>query len=161
MARTENVDKFFDAVNEVYDTLLDAVKSANDRGYRVSRKLIDEVEVGQREVLDLTRRIAAAPRDVSGFYAGAVRSVTDAQSRALDLTRQFLDEAADAGREGRDTFRKVIDANREAGQAAISATREVVQKTAPRVESAVNGARARATTAARKAARQTKADTSA
>ena len=68
---TENVDKFFNAVNEVYDTLLDAVKSANDRGYRVSRKLIDEVERGQREAIDLTRRFATAPRDVGRRQSNA------------------------------------------------------------------------------------------
>jgi len=148
---TENVDKFFNAVNEVYDTLLDAVKSANDRGYRVSRKLIDEVERGQREAIDLTRRFATSPRDVAGFYSGAVRSVTDAQGRALELTRQFLDEVTDSGREARDTLRKVIEANRDAGQAAISATRDAVQKTAPAVEQAVNGVRARAASATRRA----------
>lgn len=151
MARQENVDKFFGSVNEVYDALLDAVKSANDRGYRVSRKFIDEVEHSQREVLDLTRRLAVAPRDVAGFYAGAVRSVTDAQSRALDLTRQLLDEVSDGGREARDTFRKVIEANREAGQAAIGATRDVVQRATPAVEQAVNGVRARAAGATRRA----------
>src|ERR1700674_4899364 len=156
-ARTENVDKFFDAVNEVYDTLLDAVKSANDRGYRVSRKLIDEGDREQREATALPRRFASSPRDVAGFYSGAVRSVTDAQGRALELTRQFLDEASDSGREARDTLRKVIEANRGAGQAAISATRDAVQRTAPRVEQAVNGVRARAASTARKATRETKA----
>ncbi|MEO8456605.1 MAG: hypothetical protein ABI559_02220 [Chloroflexota bacterium] len=159
MARTtttgsqESVDKFFDAVNEVYDTLLDAVKSSNDRGYRVSRKLIDEVERGQREAIDLTRKFASSPRDISGFYSGAVRSVTDAQGRALELTRQFLDEVTDSGREARDTLKKVIEANRDAGQAAISATRDAVQRTAPAVEQAVNGVRARAAGTARKAAK--------
>src|SRR5438093_1069264 len=72
MPRTENVDKFFTAVNEAYDALLDAAKSANDRGYRVSRQLIDEVERDQREAIDLTRRIASSPRDVSGFYTAPV-----------------------------------------------------------------------------------------
>ena len=49
MTREDTVDQFFDSVNESYDALLDAVKSANDRGYRISRKLIDEVEQAQRE----------------------------------------------------------------------------------------------------------------
>ena len=152
-ARTDNIDKFFDAVNDVYDTLLDAVKTSNDRGYRVSRKLIDEVERGQRDVIDTARRFATAPGDVAGFYSTAVRSVTDAQGRALELTRQFLDEVTDSGREARDTIRKVVEANREAGQAAIGATREAVQKTAPAVEQAVNGVRARAAGATRRATR--------
>ncbi len=148
MARTENVDKFFESVNDAYDALLDAAKSANDRGYRLSRRLIDEIERSQREALDLTRQFAASPRDVSGFYSTAVRSVTDAQGRALELTRQLLDEVTDGQREGRETIRRVIDANRGAGQAAIDATREAVNQAGSAVQnirSTANGARAAST----------------
>jgi len=127
MTREETVDQFFDSVNESYDALLDAVKSANDRGYRISRKLIDDVEQAQRDTFD--------------------------QSRTLGLARQLLDEVSDSGREARDTARKLIEANRGAGQAAIEATRSTVKRAAPVVEQAVNGVRARTT---RKAAGTTK-----
>jgi hypothetical protein len=141
MAKTETVDKFFNAVMDGYEALLDAAKSANDRGYRVSRQLIDEVERGQRETIDLTRKVVSAPRDVSGAYTSAVRSVTDAQGRVLDLTRQFLDELSDSQREGREVVRRVIEANRSAGQAAVEATRDAVG----RAGSAVQTIRTRAT----------------
>jgi hypothetical protein len=143
MPKVETVDKFFNAVNDAYDALLDAAKAANDRGYRVSRRLIDEIERGQRDAVDATRRIASAPRDVAGFYAGAVRTVTDSQGRVLDLTRQLLDEATDSGREGRDTMRKVIEANRQAGQAAIEATRETFTRAGARANAAVENIRER------------------
>src|SRR2546427_8165264 len=152
---TETVDKFFGAVNEAYDALLDAAKSANDRGYRVSRQLIDEVERGQREAIDLTRRIASSPRDVSGFYTAAVRSATDSQGRVLDLTRQLLDELSDSQREGREVVRRVIEANRSAGQAAIEATREAVGRAGTAVQSIRNRAtNGRPKAAARKSARE-------
>jgi len=162
MPKTENVDKFFNAVNEAYDALLDAAKSANDRGYRVSRQLIDEVERGQREAIDLTRKVASSPRDVSGFYTAAVRSVTDAQGRVLDLTRQLLDELSDSQREGREVVRRVIEANRSAGQVAVEATRDAVG----RAGTAVQNVRSRVTNgrtqkaSPRKTARET-SDTSA
>src|SRR3990170_6547301 len=98
MPKTETVDKFFDAVTDAYDALLDAAKSTNDRGYRVSRRLIDEIERGQKEAIDLTRRLALAPQDVAGATTAAIRTVTDAQGRALDLTRQLLDELNDGQR---------------------------------------------------------------
>ncbi len=156
MTREETVDQFFDSVNESYDALLDAVKSANDRGYRISRKLIDEVEQAQRDTFDLGRRFATSPADVAGFSASVVRSLTDAQSRTLGLARQLLDEVSDSSREARDTARKVIEANRGAGQAAIEATRSTVKRAGPAVEQAVNGVRARATRTPRKAAGTTK-----
>lgn len=165
MPKTETVDKFFNAVNEAYDALLDAAKSANDRGYRVSRQLIDELERGQREAMDLTRRLASTPRDVSGFYSAAVRSVTDAQGRALDLTRQLLDEVSDSQREGRDVVRRVIEANRGAGQAAVAATRDAVTRVGERAGSVVQNVRSRAangrTTTSRKGKSTETADTSA
>jgi hypothetical protein len=145
MPKTETVDKFFDAVTEAYDALLDAARSANDRGYRVSRRLIDEIEHGQRDAVDLTRRVAGAPADIAGSFNSLVRNLTDAQGRVLDLTRQLLDEATDSGREGRDTMRKVIEANREAGQAAIEATRETFNRGAERIQSlrpSANGTKA-------------------
>ena len=102
MPKTDTVDKFFNAVNE-------GVRRHVGRGEvcqrpRLSRlaTAIDEAERGQREAIDLTRRVAASPRDVSGFYSATVRSVTDAQGRVLDLTRQLLDELSDSQREGRE-----------------------------------------------------------
>ena len=160
-SRTDTVDKFFNAVTDGYEALLDAAKSANDRGYRVSRQLIDEVERGQRETLDLTRKVVSAPRDVSGAYTAAVRSVTDAQGRVLDLTRQLLDELSDGQREGREVVRRVIEANRGAGQAAIEATRDAVGRAGTAVQTirtrTTNG---RAKSTARKSARETSSTSS-
>lgn len=126
MPKQETVDKFFGAVTDAYDALLDVAKAANDRGHRVSRRLIDEVEKGQLEAIELGRRFAGAPRDVGGFYSAAVRSLTDAQGRALSLTRQLLDEVTDTQQGARDAMQRLIEANRTAGQAAIEAAREAV-----------------------------------
>src|SRR3990172_893396 len=150
MPKAETVDRFFGAVNEAYDALLDAVKSANDRGYRISRHLIDEVERGQRDAIDLTRRLALAPRDVPGFYSSAVRSVTDSQGRVLELTRQLIDEFTDSQRDARDTLRRVIEANRGAGQAAIEATRDAVTRAGSAVQNIRSTDGARATPGPRK-----------
>ncbi len=156
MPKEETVDKFFDAVTEAYDSLLDAARSANDRGYRVSRKLIDEIERGQKDAIDLTRRLATAPRDIGGAATAAIRTVTDAQGRVLDLTRELLDEVNEGQRETRDTLRKVIEANRGAGQAAIEATRDAVGRAGSVVQNArANGKREAAPSNPRKSSRST------
>jgi hypothetical protein len=128
MPSSQTSDRFFDAVNESYETLLDAVRAANDRGHRISKRLIDEVNQGQRNALELGRTFAGSPLDVSGLAGATVRSLTDAQGRALDLTRQLLDELTDAGQETRDSLRRVVEANRSAGQAAVEATRDVADR---------------------------------
>src|SRR3990172_2265589 len=128
MPKTETVDKFFDAVTDAYDALLDAMKSGSDRGYRVSKRLIEETETGQRDVIELTRRLASSPRDVGGFYSAPIRSLTDAQGRVLELTRQLIDEVVETQQEARESLHRVIEANRAAGQAAIEAARDVTTR---------------------------------
>lgn len=145
MTREENIDRFFGAVTESYDALIDALRSANDRGYRISRKLIDEAERGQRDAIDLAHRVATSPRDVAGFYSGSVRALTDTQGRVLDLTRQLIDEVSEGQREGRDVMRRVIEANRDAGQAAIEATRDAVGRAGSAVENVRGTVRRRIT----------------
>ena len=113
----------------------------------------------QRDAMDLTRRLATAPRDVAGFYASSVRSLTDAQGRVLDLTRQLIDELGDGQREGRDTIRKVIEANRDAGQAAIEATRDTVNRAGSAVEN-VRGSVRRRTSSNNRAREATETKTS-
>ena len=40
MAQQSSVDKFFDAVDNAYDVVLDTLKAGVDRGYRVSKGII-------------------------------------------------------------------------------------------------------------------------
>ena len=145
MSREETVDQFFDSVNESYDALLDAVKSANDRGYRISRKLIDEVEQSQRDSFDLGRRFATAPADVAGFSASVVRSLTDAPSRSLGLARQLLDEVSYHNRKARDPARKWIEDSRQPGPTGSRTRHPPGKKAAPPGRARVNGVRARTT----------------
>lgn len=160
MPKEDTIDRFFDAVNEAYDALLDAAKAANDRGYRISRRFIDDIERGQRDLLDMARTVATTPRDVAGFYSASMRTLTSAQGRLLDLTRQFVDEISEGQREGRDTLRRVIEANRTAGQAAIEAAREgITTRIRRNREKAASSDNGRAAPRARKARSTT--DTSA
>ena len=47
MAQQSSVDKFFDAVDTAYDVVLDTLKAGVDRGYRVSKSLIEQAQSGQ------------------------------------------------------------------------------------------------------------------
>ena len=42
MAQQSSVDKFFDAVDNAYDVVLDTLKAGVDRGYRVSKQLMHQ-----------------------------------------------------------------------------------------------------------------------
>src|SRR5438270_7439738 len=74
------VDKYFEALTESYDAMIEAIKLGNERGYRISTNLLTEAQRGQREAVDLGRKIADDPTDVGGFYRALMESTTKAQA---------------------------------------------------------------------------------
>ena len=65
------VDKYFEALTESYDAIIDAIKAGNERGYRISNNLLAEAQRGQREPVELGKKFAEDPTDVGGFYRAA------------------------------------------------------------------------------------------
>jgi hypothetical protein len=126
MPRTESQDKFFDALNDSYDAIIAAIKAGNERGFRFSKTLIEEVETGQKEVLELARKWAGAPTDVPGFLGSVVEAMAKAQSRGLVLARDWVAEASASRTEARDAIQRIVSANQAAAQAAVEAARGVV-----------------------------------
>jgi hypothetical protein len=64
MAKNTAADKYFEALTESYDAIIDAIKASNERGFRVSNNLLAEAQRGQREAssgrLPLTPPMSAA-----------------------------------------------------------------------------------------------------
>jgi predicted ArsR family transcriptional regulator len=137
MASNTAVDKYFEALTESYDAIIEAVKAGNERGFRVSNNLLAEAQKGQRESVELGRKFAGDPTDIGGFYRALMESATQAQGRALELARQMFDELSESRNEGRDVIEKVVKAQRAAGEAAVEAARDVASSTAERVRTGV------------------------
>jgi DNA anti-recombination protein RmuC len=152
MAQTA-ADKYFHALTESYDAIIDAIKLGNERGYRVSSSLLTEAQRGQREAIELGRKFADDPTDVGGLYRAMMESTTKAQGRALELARQMFDELSDSRTETRDTIEKVVKAQRAAGEAAVEVVRDVAGTTAERVRTGVQRVTSRTTGAAEEAAK--------
>src|SRR3970040_913635 len=126
MAQQSSVDKFFDAVDNAYDVVLDTLKAGVDRGYRVSKGLIEQAQTGQHEALELAQSIAKSPTNVAGApgaTGAVVNTLPTPRGGALGPPRQWLDEALDSQQEGREALRRLIDANRQAGEAVIETSR--------------------------------------
>jgi hypothetical protein len=135
--QTSAVDKYFDALTQSYDAIIDAVKAGNERGYRITTNLIAEAQRGQREQVELGKTFAADPTDLPGFFRAAMESTTKAQGRALELARQLFDELSESRNEGREAFEKVFQAQRSAGEAAIEAARDVTGSTVERIRTGI------------------------
>jgi cellobiose-specific phosphotransferase system component IIA len=120
---SDSEEKFFDALNDSYDALLGAIEAGRERGYKVSKDFIEEARKAQREAMDLGKKLVEAPTDVAGFYGAVVEATSKAQSRTLELAREWLGELGDSGKEARDAMQKVMKANQAAARAAVDAAR--------------------------------------
>ena len=120
---SEAEEKFFNALNESYDALLGAIDAGRERGYRVSKDFVEEARKAQREAVDLGKKLVEAPTDVAGFYGAVVEATSKAQSRTLELAREWLGELGDSGKGARDAIQKVMKANQMAARAAVDAAR--------------------------------------
>ncbi len=65
MPQPSSIDKFFGAVDDAYDVVLDTLKAGVDRRYRVSQGLIGQAQAGQKETVELAATIAKSPTDLA------------------------------------------------------------------------------------------------
>jgi len=123
MPANETVQKYFDTLLASYDLLIDSIDKANDRGLKVTKQFAADVVKGQREAIELGKKIAGQPGDMSQFYTAVLEATTSAQSRALAFTQAAYQEAVGSGADTREVIEKLVAANRETAEAAVEAAR--------------------------------------
>ncbi len=121
MATNDQVQKYYDALIESYDILTDAIATANERGLKITKQFAGDVAKGQREALELGRKLGGEPTDLAQFYTAVLEATTAAQGRALSFTQAAYQEAMGASTDTRETIQKLVEVNREASQAAVKA----------------------------------------
>src|SRR5215211_3843817 len=110
MANNEQVQKYYDSLLASYDLLVDAVAKANDRGIKITKQFATDVAKGQREALELGKKLAGEPSDMGQFYTAVLEATTAAQGRALTFTQTAYQEALGASGEARDVVEKLVQA---------------------------------------------------
>ncbi|HMO53683.1 MAG TPA: hypothetical protein PJ994_04200, partial [Tepidiformaceae bacterium] len=98
---------------------VDASAKANEHGIKVARALASDVAKGQREALELGKKLAGEPTDYAQFYTAVLEATTAAQGRALAFTQTAYQEALSASSDARDVVQKLVEANKETAQAAV------------------------------------------
>ncbi len=119
----ETAQKYYDSLIASYDILVDAVTKANERGINVTKQFAADVAKGQREALELGKKLAGEPTDYGQFYTAVLEATTAAQGRALAFTQNAYQEALTASGDAREVVQKLVEANKETAQAAIEVTR--------------------------------------
>jgi len=119
--------KYLDALSTSYEVLSDAMTKAGERGFKLSKQVAAEVSVGQREAVQLAKKIAADPDQLmSSAYSGMTEAAVAAQSRAFAFAQVAYQEALGAGGETRDLTEKLTKVNRETAEAAMELSRSWV-----------------------------------
>ena len=90
----------------------------------MTKQFVSDVANGQREALELGRKLAGEPTDLGQYYTAVLEATTAAQGRALAFTQAAYQEALGAGGEARETVEKLVEANRETAQAAVEVARK-------------------------------------
>ena len=121
MATNDQAQKYYDALIESYDILTEALAGAGERGMKITKQFAADVARGQREALELGRKLSAEPTDIAQFYTAVLEATTAAQGRALSFTQVAYQEALGASTDTRETIQKLVEVNREASQAAVKA----------------------------------------
>ena len=140
MAGNDAAAKFFDALNDSYDAVIDGIRTANDRGHRASAALIEEAQEGQREAIKLAQKWAEAPLDFIGLYGSLIETTTNAQGRALDVSRRWFGELGEVQEQTREVVQRMVSANRAASEAAAEFARGVFSRASEAVQSTAQGA---------------------
>ena len=118
------VQKYFDSLLASYDILVEAVDKANERSLKVTRQFTADVVTGQREAIELGRKLATQPGEYQEFYTALVNSATEAQGRAIAFTQAAYEEAVAASADAREIAQKLAESNRETAKFAAEAVRE-------------------------------------
>ncbi len=123
-AATEPVQKYFDTLLQNYDLLVEALEKANERGIKVSRQFASDLIAGQREAIELGKKLATEPGDLGRLSAALLEAATAAQGRALAFTQVAYQEAMAGGADTRELVQKLFEANRDTATAALEFARQ-------------------------------------
>jgi len=115
---TTTSDRLTDAILERQAGIFDSIRSTSDRNHRFTRSLIESARQGNRDWLEVGRRLITNPTDITGVYEAVSDAVGNAQSRTIALSREWFEDAVETQRENRELFRQGLGDAREAVERA-------------------------------------------
>jgi hypothetical protein len=118
------LQRYLQALSQGYEVLAEATEKATDRNAKITKRMSAEVIAGQREVLELAKKLSADPDHIASVsFAGVTEAAVAAQSRALAFAQLAYQEATGVSSEAREFTEKMTKANQETAEAAIELSR--------------------------------------
>jgi hypothetical protein len=95
-SRKEMVDKYSERLLAGHERMTEAMQAARSRGIRVNEEITDWIVAGQRDTLELGKRLADDPTAYAKNMEAVLESLTSAQERALNLAKVLYREQAES-----------------------------------------------------------------
>lgn len=100
----KSVENVLDRIVETQTRLAEAAASARDRSRRVSDEYVRSLADAQSCATDVAKQMAAAPTAYNDNIEALLASATASQARAMEMTKLFYREQAEATAE----FQKLV-----------------------------------------------------
>jgi 3-dehydroquinate dehydratase len=122
-APESEIGRFMDMLIENQSRINKALSSARKRTTKITEMVTEQVVQGQREALELTKRVATNPSAYSENSKALLDAATEAQSRSLDFAKELYNEQVKAAESLRESMEKAVENSREAAEAAMTLSR--------------------------------------
>lgn len=113
------IGRFIDMIIENQGRFNEALESARKRGTKIAEMMSEQVIQGQREALELTKRVATNPNAFSENTKALLDAAAESQSRGLDFAKELYNEQVAATESMRESMQTVMESSREAAETAM------------------------------------------
>ena len=117
------IGRFIDKIIENQGRFNKALSSARKHNSKITEMMTEQIVVGQREALELTKKVAASPSSYSENAKAMLEAAAEAQTRSLDFAKELYGEQVKAAESLRESVQTAMENSREAAEAAMELSR--------------------------------------
>jgi len=114
------VQSYIDTLIENQKVVSGAFKSARERGVRLSDSLGKRIADNQASALELTKTLAASPKDYQGNMSVVLESLSQSQAEAFDVFKAMVSEQRDMSDAFNTTAKSLFEGTRNSSKAALN-----------------------------------------
>ena len=114
------VQGYIDTLIENQKIVSGAFKSARERGVRLGDSLGKRIADNQANALELSKKLAASPKDYQANIGVVLESLTQSQAEAFDVFKAMVSEQRDMSDSFNSTAKSLFEGTRNSSKAALN-----------------------------------------
>ncbi len=113
------IGRFIDILIENQGRFNKALSAARKQNAKINEMVTEQIVLGQREALELTKKVATNPSAYSENSKAMLEAAAEAQTRSLDFAKELYGEQVKAAETLRESMQAAMENSREAAEAAM------------------------------------------